>query len=409
MIEVSTEQARRFVLDIQGLRTEQPSKSILGVAKRIHNIQVDTISVVSRSHNLITFNRYKDYKEADIWKYQRKGKLFEFWSHALCLLPIESFPYYAWAMKHAPKFIWRTLLEWAAENKTLLEKVYSLVKKDGPLQSASIGERTVKSDGWWDLKEEKWALECLLFAGRLMVSYREGFQKYYDLTERVLPSGIDTEPMPEDEIPRFVVDTSISSIGLASYKDIKLYMGKLASKIFWNSRQKLIELYLEELIKDDVLIEVSVNDSKLRYFTLKKYLPRLKKSATDSIGEVPVKLLSPFDNIMRERHYPQDMFGFDYKIECYVPAPKRQYGYYVLPILDKSSIAGRLDAKVHRATGLLEIKSLFFESDQLKTDDGLDRLRRGISDFAQFNNCDSIEVGDVYPKKMTKSVRTTII
>lgn len=304
MIEVSSEQARRFLLDIQGLRTEKPAKSILGVAKRIHNIQIDTISVVSRSHNLITFNRCKDYKEDDIWKYQKQGKLFEYWSHALCLLPIESYPYYAWTMKHHPKFLWRTLVKWANENKPLLEKVYSLVKKDGPLQSSNIGERTGKSDGWWDHTPTKWALECLFFAGRLMVSYRKGFQKYYDITERVLPPSVDSEPISDDAIPRFVVDKTISSIGLASYKDIKFYMGKLASRIFWNSRQKSIESYLEELVRNDVLIEVTVDDAKLRYFTLKTYLPRLKKHATTSIGEVPVKLLSPFDNIMRERHYP---------------------------------------------------------------------------------------------------------
>ncbi|MHA1636430.1 MAG: winged helix-turn-helix domain-containing protein, partial [Candidatus Thorarchaeota archaeon] len=372
MLEIIPEIARQVILDVQGLRTSKPSKSVMSVARRIHNIQIDTISVVSRSHNLITFNRFDKYKEGDIWKHLKKGDLFEYWSHAICLLPVQSFPYYAWMMKHTSKFIWRNLIKWAEDNKNLIEDVYKLVKKDGPLPSSSVGSRTEKSDGWWDLKAEKWGLECLFYSGRIMVSYRKGFQKYYDLKERVLPSGIDTEPMAEDEVPEFLTNTIASSLGIVGHKDLKTYMGKLPSKKIWSSRQNNIEAFLDGLVKEDKLVEVKIAGLDERYYVLKKYVRSLNDDITTTDDDVPVKLLSPFDNIMRERHYPREIWEFDYKIECYVPAPKRQYGYYVLPILDQHSIAGRVDAKVHRDAGLLELKSLYLESDDLKTEMGID-------------------------------------
>jgi len=102
MIEISLKDARNFILDAQGLRTSKPCKSVLDVARRIHNIQIDTISVVSRSHNLITFNRYSKYEDGSIWDYEKKGELFEYWSHAMCMMPIETYPFYAWRRKFYP-------------------------------------------------------------------------------------------------------------------------------------------------------------------------------------------------------------------------------------------------------------------------------------------------------------------
>ncbi len=183
-------------------------------------------------------------------------------------------------------------------------------------------------------------------------------------------------------------------------------MGKLPSKTIWNSRKNNIETFLDELVKNDKLVEVKIAGLDERYYVLKKYVRSIKDDATPIDDEVPVKLLSPFDNIMRERHYPREIWGFDYKIECYVPAPKREYGYYVLPILDQYSIAGRVDAKVHRDTGLLELKSLYLESDELKTDTGLDRLHAGLSEFAVFNGCTDISVNQVSPTKIKNLVRT---
>jgi uncharacterized protein YcaQ len=180
MLEVSLDQAKRFILDIQGLRTSRQSRSVLDVAKRIHSIQIDTISVVTRSHNLIAWNRFPKYKEGDVWKAEKERKLFEWWSHAMCFMPMETYPFTAWRKQFYPDDLWNSFKKWSIENKDTIEQVYRKVKKDGVVNSASLGERKTKSDGWWDWKVEKRALEYLFYTGRLMVPYRKGFQKYYD-------------------------------------------------------------------------------------------------------------------------------------------------------------------------------------------------------------------------------------
>jgi len=406
MIEVSLKQVRQNILDAQGLRTKKPCKSVIDVAQRIHSIQIDTISVVSRSHNLITFNRFSDYKDGSIWDYEKKGDLFEYWSHALCMMPIETYPFYVWRRKFYPG---PRDKKWAIGHKDTIEQVYRHVKKNGVTSSASIGEKNPESTGWWDWKVEKSALEYLYTMGKLMVAYRKGFQKYYDLTERVLPGHISTEPLTDEEAAEFVVDSSLGSLGIGCYDDIRTYHHKLPSQKIWNGRQDKIESYLEQRMKGGHLEEVTVKGLKGRYFTLAKNADSLNASSMMDLDDVPAKLLTPFDNILRERAFPKRIWDFDYKIECYVPASDRIYGYFVLPILDKDELAGRLDAKVHRKECLLEIKALYLETNDLQSSEGLERLKRGITKFAKFHKCESIAIAKVRPRKLTKFVRSMII
>lgn len=396
MLEILPEQVRSLVLDVQGLRTESPSKSVIGVANRIHNIQIDTISVVSRSHNLILYNRFPNYREGDVWKLERNGKLFEYWSHAMCLMPLSSFPYYAWKMERIREQQTGWYTAWALKNTQIVEDVYNKVKEDGVTRSKDLGEKRSQSDGWWDWKKEKRALESLMAFGRLMVSYREGFQKHYDLPERVVPAGIETEPLSAKDVPRYVVDTTFRSLGIADYRDVKFYTGSMVAKFFWKSQKNAMEEYLTSLVGD--LLEEIDFGQKGRYFIHRKYVKKIDDMKPSS-DEVPVKFLTPFDNILRERHYPKALWNFDYKIECYVPAPDRVHGYFVLPILDQNELRGRVDAKVHRKTRTLELKSLYLESELLMTKGGIERLAAGVKDFALFHECDHIEVSNVSPKR----------
>ncbi|MHA2354598.1 MAG: winged helix-turn-helix domain-containing protein [Candidatus Thorarchaeota archaeon] len=389
MLEVSLNQAKRFILDIQGLRTSHQSRSVLDVARRIHSIQIDTISVVTRSHNLITWNRFPKYNEGDVWKAEKEGKLFEWWSHAMCFMPMETYPFTAWRKQFYPDDLWNSFKKWGIENKETIAQVYRKVKMDGVVNSASLGERKAKSDGWWDWKAEKRALEYLFYTGRLMVPYRKGFQKYYDLTERVLPAGIDSEPLSHEEAAEYVVKTTIGSLGLGSQADVRTYMGRMPSRVFWKNKASAVEEFLDEFVQAGEIEEVSVPSLKDRYFVLKKNLRRLRKVTTQDNGQVPVKFLSPFDNVIRERHYPKKVWGFEYTIECYTPQEKRKYGYFTLPLLDRTDLVGRVDAKVNRKEGVLELKSLYLETDFWKDPGGMRRLASGLDD----------KVGLVSPKK----------
>ncbi|MFX1580418.1 MAG: winged helix-turn-helix domain-containing protein, partial [Promethearchaeota archaeon] len=381
-------------------------KSTMDVAHNIHNIQIDTISVVSRSHNLIVFNRFPNFREGDIWKLQKEGDLFEYWSHSACLLPMETYPFYVWRRSFYPDELWTSFRKWGKENKDVIEQVYKKVKKEGATNSASVGERITKSDGWWDWKIEKRALEYLYTTGSLMVAYRENFQKHYDLVERVLPAGVSSEPLTNEEAAEFVVDTTLRSLGLGSHQDMRTYLGRLPARKLWNGRKAEVETYLDQKVREGMIAEVSIEGVKDRYFLHQDHIDQLTSPSHTSSDELPVKILSPFDNIIRERHYPAQIWGFDYKIECYVPKPKRVFGYFVLPILDGINLAGRLDAKVHRKSGLLEIKSLYLEDATIKSQEGLERLRRGILDFAHFHSCDDVKIGKVNPRARTNQVRT---
>ena len=409
MIEVSPEQARNFILDAQGLRTKRPCTSILEVAKRVHSIQVDTISVVSRSHNLITFNRFQDYKDGTIWESQKKGEIFEYWSHSMCLMPMDTYPLSAWRKQYYQEEMWDSFRKWGINNRNIIDQVLKKVKFDGVVNSASLGEKkSTPSSGWWDWKIEKRALEYLFYLGELMVAFRSGFQKYYDIPERVIPSGVDTEPLSDEDAAQFIVESTLRSIGLGTQQDFRTYHGAMPSRKLWGNKREQVETYIDLLVKEGLVEEVKIDGFKSRYFVHADSVGKLQSSTSNADGNVPVKILSPFDNIMRERHLPKRVWNFDYTIECYVPPPKRVFGYFVLPILDLNRIAGRMDAKAHRKEGKLEIKSLYIEDDVLKTTEGMERLRLGLLDFAAFHSCDSISIGKVVPRTMTKSMRSTI-
>lgn len=409
MIEISAQQARDFILEVQGLRTKTPCKSVLEVARRIYNIQIDTISVVSRSHDLIAFNRYPHYKEGSIWDYQKEGRIFEYWSHAMCLMPMEAYPLTAWRKSHYHEEMWSSFRSWGIKNKEVVEQVYNKVKEEGVTNSASLGDKKSRpSTGWWDWKVEKRALEYLFYLGDLMVAYRRGFQKYYDLPERVIPAGIDAEPPSDEEAARLIVESTLGSLGLGTQQDVRTYHGSMPGKKLWGGKKERVEAFLDTLMHEGLLEEVRIIGQKERYFTLSLHAEKLR-SSLESVGEdATVKILSPFDNILRERHFPRRHWDFDYVVECYVPPAKRVYGYFVLPILDQSNLAGRLDAKVHREKGMLEIKSLYIENDELKTSEGVERLKAGLQEFAVFHNCSSISIAKVNPRNMTRSVRALL-
>jgi len=409
MIEVSSEQAQSFILDAQGLRTKKPCTSILEVAKRVHSIQIDTISVVSRSHNLITFNRFQDYKDGTIWESQKKGEIFEYWSHSMCLMPMDTYPMSAWRKQHYQEEMWDSFRKWGINNRDIIDQVLKKVKVDGVVNSASLGEKkSTPSSGWWDWKVEKRALEYLFYLGELMIAFRSGFQKYYDIPERVIPSSVDTEPLSDEDAAQFIIESTLRALGLGTQQDIRTYHGGMPSKKLWGNRREQVESYIDSLVKERLVEEVKIDGFKDRYFVLADDIGKLQSSTSKIDEKTPVKILSPFDNIMRERHLPKRVWKFDYTIECYSPPAKRVYGYFVLPILDLNKIAGRMDAKAHRKEGRLEIKSLYIEADALKTDEGLERLRSGISDFATFHNCNAITVGKVTPRAMTKTVRSLL-
>ena len=404
MIEISKEQAQRFITDNQLLTNRYKVSNIVDVTKRIHNVQIDTISVVARSHDLTIFNRLPKYQEKDVWRAVKEKKLFEYWSHAICLLPIEEYPMYIWRMKYYeqnPESWWK---KWITENQTVLADIYNYVKKNGPTCSSEFKrENKNKVIGWWNWKKEKSALEYLFYIGRLMIAYRKGFKRYYDLAENVLPASISSEPLPKENLAKRLVQIIFSSLGLASFEELKSYLGRGFVRILWNNNRKKMEEFLKECVETDLLVGVNITDVEQQHYVLTNQIRDLEE--TKNHGNQPMKFLSPFDNLVRERDYPKRLWNFEYKLEAYTPKPQRIYGYFSLPILDRHKIIGRTDAKVHRKEGKLEIKSLHFESAVRLDDELFQRLKEGLLKFADFQNCQEIQINKVKPSKFGVKIK----
>ncbi|KKK43313.1 hypothetical protein LCGC14_0481960 [marine sediment metagenome] len=401
MVEtVSIEQLRKFILEKQGLRTENPVNSTLDVIHNIHNVQIDTISVVARSHDLILYNRVPDYKEKDIWKLLREKKVFESYSHELCLLPIQEYPFYKWIINYRNKNIGNRTQNWVNENKAVIDNIYNYVKKNGETCSSDFKSNT--KSRWWssDVKIESVALRYLFQRGKLLVSYRKGFQKYYDLTERVLPSNISSEPIDQSELTEHILNTILSALGFAGPNEILSYFGRSFQRAVWGNKEKKKKVvdFLENNVKEGPLRSINTQNSEDSYYILDRDFNQLLNQDVEIKTDIPVKLLSPFDNILRDRYFAKNIWNYDYKFEAYVPKAKRRYGFFCLPILDDYELIGMVDAKVHRKEKKLELISVYINKEI--DNNFIYRFAKGVQNFAQFHNCPELIVGKFHPNKM---------
>lgn len=248
--------------------------------------------------------------------------------------------------------------KWANKNKKVISYVYDRIKTEGPLQSRDF-EHPEKRGTWWDWKPSKYALEYLFHTGKLMIKARKNFQKVYELTERVLPPGTDTTEPSEEEHAEHLVMSAIKQHGIVSKNEIvyqKFYSHKALDKV------------LKKLQGEQIIIPVRAGNLGTLYFstesTINKFLHGL---ITSKQADSSVNVLSPFDNIVIQRKRVKELFDFDYTVECYVPAPKRKYGYFCLPVTQRNKFIGRIDAKANRAEGTLKVINLFTEKGVKKT------------------------------------------
>ena len=367
---------RKIALAHQGLSSAKPFGSgVAAVAKAVEHlgyVQIDTISVVERAHHHVLWSRIPGYQPDALYQLVASKKIFEYWFHAAAYLPIRDFRY-ALPRMHAIKSGEKHWFD--SINKRLLRDVYRRIESEGPLRARDFADATKKTNGWWDWKPAKRALEQLFMQGDLMVVGREGFQKRYDLTERVLSDHVDTSYPDLNEQAEFLVNTTLRAHGFASLKSFTyLRKGKdlrLAVKEYLNA------------CHDQQKIDLIDTSSGERFFVDSKLLDEKRRSLKR------VKLLSPFDNLVIQRERCREVFDFDYQIECYVPAPKRKYGYFCLPLLYADKLVGRMDCKADRKSAILRVKHLQLD---IEDDEFLRCLATEITRFMKFNQCGDVVV-----------------
>lgn len=368
---------KRLALASQGLIGRSPfGTGTSGAIKAIEHlsyIQLDSISVIERAHNHIWRSRVPDFRPDQSNQLLEDAQVFEYWAHAAAYLPIKEYRYYL-ADKSAVKD--GTLRRGYTKDRKLMAQVLKRIADEGPLASKDLEDRRTKSNGWWDWKPAKRAVEALYFEGELMISSRAGFQKTYNLAERVLPKGIDSTPPTIEERASHMLDQQLACHGLVSA--VGATYGRRDAAL-----RQAMKAELAQRLAAETLVTVTLPNNSLYYIEpehLEQPMPRLDNR---------LKILSPFDNAVIQRKRLIDLFAFDYQLECYIPAPKRRYGYLALPLLYKDNFVGRMDCKAHRADKVLEIKGLFFESGH-DTPEVHAALDKALPDFAGFQGCDSV-------------------
>lgn len=387
---------RRLALAAQGLLQAQPFGRGLAGARRAINhlgyVQIDTISVVERAHHHVFHSRVPEFRPDMTNQLLLNADIFEYWAHAAAFLPIADFRFslpYKHAIKSGQTHWFKT------RDKKLMHELLARIRSDGPIRSRDIETKTTRRAGWWDWKPAKKALEQLYMEGKLMVSSREGFQKTYDLTERVLPSDVNSQMPGMEEFARHLIDQQLRCHGLVSLKGLT-YLRRNPEL------RKVVKALVNERLAQRTLTQVQVSSGEvflLEAGALERRLPRANGR---------MRILSPFDNSVIQRDRLKALFDYDYQIECYVPAAKRKYGYFCLPLLYRDEFIGRMDCKAHRKNRHLEIRSLHFEQHTIDEDLLIAAFVEAVEKFCRFQECDSVSLVEVCPRHLSQRLRSAL-
>lgn len=384
---IDNRRARRLFLDRHALSDHpggrQSKADLLALIERLGFVQLDSIQWLERAHHMILFARGQTYRKRHLAALlERNAALFENWTHDASIIPSRFFPMWRAAFDHKAT---RLAERWTNYGRTgFLEQadaVLAEIARRGPCRTADIApEEARASGGWWDWNPSKAALEYLWRTGRLCVARRENFHKVYDLTENVIPPE-HLGPVPErDALIDWACRGALDRLGFATTGDLAAFWGLVspAEAKGWAARQNAL-----------IEIEVASADGSA---------PRRHLARPDILEEIPpepprrIRVLSPFDPVLRDRKRARRLFGFDYTIEVFVPAAKRRYGYYVFPLLEGDRLIGRIDMKADRAADALTVTALWLEPGVRAAKGRLARLEAELERHRRFAGLNGVRV-----------------
>ncbi len=363
-IELSAAQARRAAIAAQGLAAARPKgrvdvRHLRRALDAVGILQLDSVNVFSRSHYMPLFSRLGPYPretldELTVHQGGQSGRaradrreLFEYWGHEASLIPIDMQPLLRWRMARADDLAWAGVARVAKDEPGLVKRVLKLVDDEGPIRAAAIGspKRVRRAGEMWNWNAGKKALEYLFFSGQVTAERRVNFERLYDLPERVLPAAILEMPTPpEAEAQRELLLFAARRLGVATEPDLGDY---------FRLPRKESKARLAELVEAGALRTVAVEGwDAPAYAPGDLKVPRRVRARA---------LLTPFDSMVWARDRTERLFDFRYRIEIYVPAPKRVHGYYVLPFMLGDRLVGRVDLKSDRQAGVLRVMGAFAE------------------------------------------------
>lgn len=393
---LSNSAARRLFIGLHGL-AEPPGRPLLrrDLPARIADlgfVQVDSIRTVERAHHHILAARHNAYRPDWLAHHlERERTLFENWTHDAAIIPTRFYPYWKHMFRRAADRFhanawWRERI--GGDFADAADRVRRHIEENGPVRARDLTGDEVSQQSrygdneWWGWRPSKSALEYLWRTGQIAVSAREGFQKVYDLAHRVIPGEHLEDERAHAEFVEWACGSALARLGIAT-------PGEIAR--FWNALAPAEAKEWAERADPDAHREVAV---ELADGSERPMLARADLSEVlAAIPEPPARLriLSPFDPMLRDRTRAARLFGFDFRIEIFVPAAKRVYGYYVFPMLERDRLVGRIDMKANRETGSLEVSGLWFEPGVRRSKQRAARIETELERWRRYCGLERVE------------------
>jgi uncharacterized protein YcaQ len=406
------EAVRTVALHAQGLTTplgaeKTPTPDVIyQMIDQMGCVQLDTLQMVQRSQYVALWSRLGVYDPADLDRlaYGNDGvprRLFEYWMHAACLIPLTDYRYRLPSM-HWYREVgspWFHGWEKNPENKALMVSVLERVQREGALRTSDFDNPDQKRGTWWDWKPAKHALEQLFNQGRLMVAGRVNFQRVYDLAERVLPDWVDARLPSQEEANRFLLARSLKALGICE--------PSRAGSMVQGMKIVTTRATLKELIAEGTALEVQACLSDGEAHTLaihRDHLPLLEQAASGALKAERTAFLSPFDNLFWPYRRDMQFWNFHKALEAYKPKEQREFGYFEMPILYKDRLVGRFDPKMDRKTGTLLLKAIHLEPGVKPDDELVSGLATALHSFMQFHKATDLVIERSKPVTLRRKI-----
>ncbi|MFJ5219531.1 winged helix-turn-helix domain-containing protein [Streptomyces sp. NPDC088354] len=379
---LSADEARRMALRAQGfLGAPERRGGVRGILRRLGAVQLDTISVLARSHELIPYARLGAVGRSAVeTAYWTENHAFEYWSHAACILPVEEWPHFAFRRRarRARGHRWHVLQDAERSVAAVLDRL----KADGPLTSTELGG--AKNGGpWWDWSETKIAVEWLLDTGDVVCAQRRGWKRVYDLAERAVPDALFHDDIDDAECLRRLVAQAGAAMGVATRADLADYHRVKGEQV-------------DAVIADTGLVPVEVEGWGKPAWADPAALAELSRG-----GRHRTTLLSPFDSLIWDRPRTERIFGFTHRLEAYVPKPQRIHGYFAMPLLTGGRLVGRADPAREGST-------LIARQVTLDSARAVEPMAQALREAAEWVGCDSVRVERLDDPALAAALRAAV-
>ncbi len=375
MQRINLKTARQFIIANQ---FDSEKKSTYEIIQHLGYVQIDTISVIQRTHHHVLWTRNPKYQLNELTQLSKEKKIFDYWAHAASYLPMQDYRY---------SLIRKSQVGdgngfWYKRDPKNMKYILDRIKAEGALMSRDFKKEKKKTDVPWMKSPINQAMMLLFMEGEIMISERQGFQKKFDLPERLLPNNVITKMPTEEEYFKYLITRDLRAHGIMKAREFG-YLLKID--------RKQLKLLLGKMVKEGELEEIEIKERVGEtYFTLPKALDKFSNKKIKK----KLHLLSPFDNLIIQRKRLKELFDFEYLLECYVPAAKRKVGYFSLPILYGTEFVGQIDLKADRKKKILLVKNLVWENEKKKSDSFLRIFNKKINALMHFNNCEEIDFAD---------------